>query len=62
MISVSMIECCRVSRLGRKLDENRQKTEEHDSEVANYAYHFFVISHFDSSDKCYSHSSYLEIF
>ena len=25
VISVSMIECCRVSRLGRKLDENRQK-------------------------------------
>ena len=39
-----------------------KKTEEHDSEVVNYAYQFSVISHFDSSDKCYSHSSYLEIF
>ena len=39
-----------------------KKTEEHDSEVVNYAYHFSVISHFDSSGKCYTRSSYLEIF
>ena len=31
-----------------------KKTEEHDSEVVNYAYHFSVISHFDSSGKCYT--------